>query len=133
MKKCCFLLIFLLILCVIIIFARGCTKPDHTTTVKSPIEGIFYTIEDYEYGAMASNITQVYVHMEHVEKTTKKLVLEGSNLLVSINWDKDDPHEVTFCIAGYTSTFKNIVHLRLDNRQDVTMHHSLKACYKSTR
>ena len=133
MKKCYFLCIPLLL----VILVQGCgnperSKPNSVTTVHSPIEGVFYTVEIYENGPLVSDTTRVYVHLERAGKSIKRLVLEGDYLKVEkITWDKDDPHAVVFCLnGGSTEIFRNDETLRLDdaNNTSIRMYHYIRDC-----
>ena len=127
---------FLFMLCLLIIFVFGCeqAKPYHVVTVKSPVDGVFYTIETYAVQSLSPDTTQVYAHFEHAGKTTKRLVLagEGEPSVAKIIWDEDDSHEVIFCFNGCyrIDTFKNRVDL-VAGDASVTIHHSIKNCCNS--
>jgi hypothetical protein len=91
MKKYCLLTVLLFS------FISGCAKPDHVTTIKSPTEGVFYTVETFNgHGAADSDFTRVYAHLERNGKSDKKLVVDGGYLEISkIIWT--GPHDVTLC------------------------------------
>jgi hypothetical protein len=80
-------------------------------TIKSPVEGVFYTVEISRAGGLASNTTRVYAHFQRYEKTKKVLILEGDDITVSrIVWN--GPHDATLCLnGGFTNTFRNEVTL----------------------
>ena len=133
MKKCC----LLLLLCAVVIFVSiySCYnpvwKPDHVTTVKLPIDGVFYTVESYYgRGAIAPDVTRVYAHLERAGKTIKALVLQGEDLSVKITWGFDNPRTVTFCFSGFTGIFQNQVTLSVGGTpgSSVTMHHNIMDC-----
>jgi hypothetical protein len=90
----------------------GCDKPAHVTTIKSPLDGVFYTLETYDI-PYAPPYTTVYAHLERHGKATRIIVLDGDNLSVSnIIWDT--PHSATLCLdRGTTTTFHNAVKLTL--------------------
>jgi len=65
-------------------FISGCAKPDHVTTVKSPTEGVFYTVETFNgHGAADSDFTRVYAHLERNGESDKKLVVDGGYLEIA--------------------------------------------------
>ena len=80
------------------------------TIIRSPLQGVFYTIETfYGYGP-SSDDTQVFAHLERNGKLKKQLVLDGENLELRIIWN--DPHDATLCLAGsITHTYDNVVTL----------------------
>ncbi len=97
---------------VVVCWVLGCAKPDRVVTVKSPTEGVFYTVEtSYGHGAVASDFTRVYAHLERNGKYDRRLVLDGEYLEDSkIAWV--GPHDVTICLkGGFTDTFRNEVTL----------------------
>jgi hypothetical protein len=97
--------------CVIVSLLSGCSKPDSVTTIKSPIEGMFYTVEISKAGGPTSDTTRVYAHLERNGKAKKILVLDGENVKVArIIWN--NPHDATLCLdGGITDTFRNEVTL----------------------
>ena len=99
-------------------FVSGCLKPDYVTMTKSPIEGVFYTVEVFKTGGPTSDTTRVYAHLERKGKAKKLLVLEGGNLTVAkIIWN--NPHDVTLCLdGGITDTFRNEVTLIVGDGPD---------------
>jgi hypothetical protein len=51
----------------------GCYKPDKITTVKLPDQEIFFTIEtSVGHGAISSDYTHVYAHIERNGRRIKK-------------------------------------------------------------
>ena len=78
---------------------------------KSPIEGLFYTVEVFKAGGPTSDTTRVYAHLERSGKAKKMLVLDGGNLTVAkIIWNNS--HDVTLCLTGgITDTYHNEVTL----------------------
>jgi hypothetical protein len=96
----------------------GCAKPDHVTTTKSAVKGVFYTVEVFKAGGPTSDTTRVYAHLERNGKAKKMLVLDGGNLTVAkIIWN--NPHDVTLCLAGgITETFRNEVTLIVGDDPD---------------
>jgi len=104
----------------------GCAKPDHVTKMKSPIEGVFYTVETYYgRGGPSSDTNRVYAHLERNGKAKKMLVLEGENLTIAkITWDS--PHEASLCLdGGITATFRSEVTLISGNTSE-TIHNRLQ-------
>jgi hypothetical protein len=48
----------------------GCAKPDRVAVFKSPDPELFYTVETYNgQGAVVSDFTRVYAHLERDGKT----------------------------------------------------------------
>ena len=85
----------------------ACGKSDFVQIVKSPVDGLFYTIELSKAAGPVSDTTRVFAHFERGGKSRKILVLDGSDIAISrIVWDGS--HDVTLCLAaGITSTFRN--------------------------
>ncbi len=110
------------------ILVLGCGKPDSVVTVKSPIEGVFYTVETSYAAGPTSDTTRVYAHLERGGRPRKILVLSGENMTVAkISWD--NPHDVTLCLAdGITDTFRNEVTLIVGNAPEdsETIHNHLQ-------
>ena len=107
-------------------FIAGCAKPDHVTTVKSPTEGVFYTVETFNgHGAADSDFTRVYAHLERNGKSDKKLVVDGGYLEISkIIWT--GPHDVVLCKqAGITNSFRSDVTL-ISGDASETIHNLLQ-------
>jgi hypothetical protein len=118
----------------VLIAVLGCEPSDSVLTLKSPIEGVFYTVETSKAAGPTSDSTRVYAHFERGGKARKILVLDGSDMTISkISWDKS--HDATICLAGgITSTFRNQVTLIVgDTQQDsVTIHNQLDEHCDST-
>jgi hypothetical protein len=112
MKRYCFLTI------VLVSFISGCAKPDRVITIKSPTDGVFYTVETFKAGGPTSDTTRVYAHLERNGKAKRLLVLDGGNLTVKkIIWN--DPHNATLCLdGGITETFRNHVTLIVGDAPD---------------
>jgi hypothetical protein len=104
--------------CLVITLMSGCGKRDSITTIKSPIEGVFYTIEISKSVGLASDTTRVYAHLERDGKARKILVLAGEDLTVAkIIWN--NPHDATLCLdGGITDTFRNEVTLIVGDNPD---------------
>jgi len=92
-------------------FMTGCSKPNAVATFKSPVDGIFYTVETYYGSGPTSDTGRVYAHLERDGKAKKMLVLEGENLTVArITWES--PHVATLCLdGGITGAFRSEVTL----------------------
>jgi hypothetical protein len=115
--------------CLIGILLSGCSKPDQVTTIKSPVEGVFFTVETFHgHGAADSDFTWVYAHLERNGKSRKVLVLSGTYLTVSkIVWVA--PHEDTICIdGGITDTFRNEVTLIAGDVSETIRSHLNEHC-----
>jgi hypothetical protein len=98
-----------------ILFVTGC-KADKIVTIKSPAAEIFFTLEtDFGHGAVSSDYTRVYAHLERNGKKDKIDVLDGDDLEIKkIVWL--NPNEVTICLqGGFTTIFRNHVTLHVDN------------------
>jgi hypothetical protein len=121
-------------ICLMSFLVSGCSKPDGVTTIKSPTEGVFYTVEIFKAGGPTSDTTRVYAHMERHGKDKKLLVLDGENLTVAkIIWN--NPHDATFCLdGGITNTFRNEVTLIVGDTPDdsVTIYNHLREHCDST-
>jgi hypothetical protein len=113
MKKAC-----LVLLCLMIVMVSGCAKPDSVITIKSPTQGVFYTVETFKTSGPTSDTTRVYAHFERNGKDKKLLVLDGGNLTVAkIIWN--DPNDATLCLSGgITETFRNQVTLIVGDAPD---------------
>jgi hypothetical protein len=107
-------------LCLIACLTSGCSKPDQVTTIKSPIQGLFYTVEIFKTAGPTSDFTRVYAHLERAGKVKKMLVLDGENLIVGkIIWN--NPHDATLCMGGgITDTFHNEVTLIVGDTPDAS-------------
>ena len=94
-----------------VLLVSGCANPNRVETFKSPVNGVFYTVETFHGVGLASDYTRVYAHLERNGASKKILVLDGDNLTVAkIIWN--NPHESTFCLqGGITNTFRNEVTL----------------------
>lgn len=95
-------------LCLISGLMVGCSKPDHVSTIKTPIAGFYYTIETHEIpGPLGSDFTRVYAHLERDGKTAKIKVLTGDYVKISkVLWI--GPRENVICLdSGITDTFRN--------------------------
>jgi len=115
--------------CLTGILLSGCSEPEHVTTIKSPVESVFYTVETfYEHGAADSDFTRVYAHLERNGKSKKVLVLSGTNITVSkIFWTA--PHEDTICLdGGITDTFRNEVTLIAGDVSETIRSHLKEHC-----
>ncbi len=90
------------------LFLSGCRKADHVATIKSPLDGVFYTVEVFHGIGLSPDVTRVYAHFERDGRSSRKfLVIDGEDLEFSkIAWD--DPHNVTFCMkSGSTDSFRS--------------------------
>ena len=101
--------------------------PREITTIKSPTDGVYYTVETWTgEGAIVNNWTEVNAHLKRGGRSDKKLVLEVSNAddtkIVWIN-----SYEARICIpaGGVTATFRNQVTLA-DGDASVTLHNQLR-------
>jgi hypothetical protein len=103
-------LIFLMIL-----VACSSSKPDQVITIKSPVDGVFYTVETHHgQGALDNDHTWVYLHKEHSGKSAKALVLSGAYVNVSkIEWS-NSIENIIFFDGGSTERFCNEVTLSID-------------------
>ena len=121
---------------VVYIFANiiaGCAGPDRVTTISSPTQGLFFTVETFNgHGAVDSDFTRVYAHFEHNGKAQRILVLDGENLTVAkIVWV--GPREGTFCLeGGITDTFRNEVTLTADDVSETIRNHLQEDCSKDS-
>lgn len=114
------------VLCLLLTLLLACAKPDQVTTIKSPTEGVFYTVETfYGHGAIDTDVTRVYAHLERNGKSDKKLVLAGQYLEISkISWA--GMHDATLCLqGGFTNSFHNEVTLSID-RDSEEIHNYLR-------
>jgi hypothetical protein len=123
-----------LLMCLMVSLVSGCSKPDRITTIKSPTEGLFYTVEIFKAGGPTSDTTRVYANLERNGKAKKMLVLDGENVTVSkIRWN--NPHDATLCLdGGITDTFRNEVTLIVGDTPDdsETIHNHLQEHCDST-
>ena len=90
----------------------GCAKPDQIVRIDSSAPGMYFTIETYHgQGAISSDFTKIYVHLENGNKSDRELVLDGEYLEdTKVTWL--NPNEVTLCMPdGITDTFRNRVRL----------------------
>lgn len=125
---------YFLLTALLVNFIPGCAKPDHVTTVKSPTEGVFYTVETFNgHGAADSDFTRVYAHLERNGKSDKKLVVDGGYLEISkIIWT--GPHDVTLCKqAGITNSFRSDVTLISGDTSETIHNHLRELCNAQQR
>jgi hypothetical protein len=109
-------------------FLSGCAKPDHVSTIKSPVDGFFYTVETFNGSGPSSDTTRVFAHLERNGKSKKMLVLEGENLTVAkITWSA--PDDATLCLdGGITGTFRSEVTLISGNSSETIHNHLQESC-----
>jgi hypothetical protein len=115
----------------VVVLMSGCAKPDSVTTIKSPIEDVFYTVETFKASGPTSDTTRVYAHLKRNGRDKKLLVLEGENLTVAtIIWKNS--HDATFCLdGGITDIFRNEVTLIVGdtlNDSETIYHHLRERC-----
>jgi len=94
------------------LFLSGCAAPDHVATYRSPIDGVFYTVETfYGRGAADDDYSRVYANFTYGGQTDRQLVLGGEYLEVSrIEWING--HDVVLCVHSVTTgSFLSEVHL----------------------
>jgi hypothetical protein len=114
-------------------FIAGCARPDQVTTIPSPVDGVFYTVETFYGHGPTSDTKRIYAHLQRNGRAKRLLVLEGENLTVTkVNWD--GPHDVTLCLdGGITSTFRNVVTLILGNASETIRNHLLEDCKPTSK
>ena len=114
-------------LSVLVYVASACTGPPaKVTTIKSPTDGVFYTMETWTgEGAIVNDHTEVYAHFERRGRFEKQLVLEGENIDdTRIVWISGDVARV--CLyGGVTTLFHNEVTLRAGDAS-ITLHNQLR-------
>lgn len=99
--------LYLMIICFAFIFSLNCSKPNEIKTIKTPIDGIFFTIEtSYGRAAMDSDITEVYANLERNGRKDKTLVLHGQNMTVS-NIVCVNDRNYTICVDSGITTISN--------------------------
>ena len=104
----------------------GCSKPDHIITIKSPVDGIFYTAEIYDgSGPVDPDFTKVYANLKHSGQSDRKLVMDGGYLDSSqIVWV--GPRDVMLCSgSGPIGSFRSEVTLVAGGYSE-TIHNHLK-------
>ncbi len=115
------------IVLLVLLSVLGCGKSDSVQIVKSPIPGLFYTVELSKAAGPVSDTTRVFAHFERNGKSKKILVLDGSDMTISkVAWN--NPHDVTLCLAaGITSTFRNEETLIVGDTpaDSITIHNNL--------
>ena len=95
----------------------------------SPVKGVFCTVETFNgHGAVDSDFTEVYVHLERNGKSKKVLVLSGTSMTISkIVWTA--PYEETICLGGgFTNTFRNQATLFLGDASETIRSHLNEHC-----
>ena len=92
----------------------ACSRHTQIAMIKSPVAGVFYTVETYEgQGAIDNDYTRVYLHMERSGQSDKALVLSGTYVTVTkIEWINSVENVIFMENGGFTSTFQNQVTLR---------------------
>ena len=90
-----------------LIFVLNCSKPNEVKTIKTPIDGVSFTVETfYGHAAMDADITNVSAIFEQNGKRCKKLVLHGQNVTITnINWINED--KFLICVNGGIITILN--------------------------
>ncbi len=113
------------ILFLVIVSLSGCARPDKVSTFKSPVDGLFYTVEEYHAASPVSDTDRVYANLDRNGKSSRALVLEGGDMTVTtVHWDTTS--DVTLCIdGGITNTFRNQVTLFVGDKS-VTVHNRLE-------
>lgn len=99
--------------CVAIASLSACSKPDHVSTLKFPVEGLTYTVETYDgEGPVSADFTRVYAHLIREGEADRQLVVDGEYLTIAgVVWA--EPSTVILCIPeGITNSFRNEVTLR---------------------
>jgi len=107
----------------------GCAKPDRVAVFKSPDPELFYTVETYNgQGAVVSDFTRVYAHLERDGKTDKKLMLDGEYLIIGkVTWVS--ANEVNLCVSeGFTNSFRNQVTLSAGSLSKTVRTHLQENC-----
>lgn len=126
MNKC----VLVTMVCVMVSLASGCGKPDHVTTIKSPTEGLYYTVEtSLGRGAISSDYTTVYAHLERDGKSDRKLVIDGEYLeSTKIVWTS--PHDAVLCLqsGSFTNSFRNEVTLTSGDTSETIHNHLQEHC-----
>jgi len=92
----------------------ACSRSIQISTIKSPVAGVFYTVETYEgQGAIDNDYTRVYLHMERSGQSDKALVLSGTYVVVSkVEWINSTENVIFTENGGFTDTYRNQVTLR---------------------
>jgi hypothetical protein len=118
--------------CLAVCFVSGCARPDKVTTVKSPTEGLFYTVETtIGHGAISSDYTNVYAHLERNGKSARELVISGEYLeSIQITWTT--PHDAVLCLqsGSFTDLFRNEVTLRSGGTSETIHNHLQEQCQR---
>ena len=125
MKRCGLVTVLFLIVSVV----SGCSKADHVTTIKSPIDGVFYTVETFNgSGPVDPDFTRVYAHLVRSGKSDKKLVMDGGYVDISqITWV--GPHDVALCMeSGVTNSFRSEVTLVAGGSSETIHNHLQEHC-----
>ncbi len=112
-----------------LVVVLSCAKPDRVDTFKSPSPDVFYTVETANgHGAVSSDFTRVYAHLESNGKSDQKLVLDGEYLVIGrVSWVNSN--EVNICLSsGLTNSFRNEVTLIAGNRSETIRTHLQEQC-----
>jgi len=83
-----------------------------TRPPKSPEANLYLTVEtNHGSGAISSDFTRLYAHLDTDSDTARELVVDGDDLeIAKVIWREHD--DVVVCIAGgFTNTFHNEVAL----------------------
>jgi hypothetical protein len=111
------------------ILLSGCAKPDHVSTSKSPIDGLFYTVETFNgSGPVDPDYTRVYAHLQRDGKSDKQLVMDGGYLDISkITWAGS--HDAILCLkSGVTKSFRSEVTLGSGSASETIRNHINEHC-----
>ena len=96
----------------------------------SPTKGLFYTVEtSVGHGAISSDYTNVYAHLERNGKSDRKLVIGGEYLEnTKIIWTS--PRDATLCLqsGSFTNVFRNEVTLIAGGASETIHTHLQEHC-----
>jgi hypothetical protein len=106
-------------------------KPARIFKFAGPSSEVFYTVEVWEdNGAISSDFTKVFAHLEHNGNSDKVLFLDGAYLAVAaVRWN--GRNEATICLSeGSVNSFRQDISLRAGGETYEIRNHVHQNCPK---
>ena len=112
------------LLAILLIPAVGCVeRPEHVDTIRSPLAGLFVTVEvSYGGGPAVGDVSNIYAHLDVNGRSDKQLILSGDYFQgTRVIWQS--PSDVELCLSkgALTDRYRNQVTLSVGDSL-VTVH-----------